>query len=477
MSKRTPIKSVKTPTTRTPVKSSSSSSKTPTKSPKASSKTPEAAKKSSTTPTVSTKRKSSVSPPKSHGKKQKLSTPAKTDLKTSKTTPAKVETPKSVRTARSTPATKTPMVKTPPRGQTPSIKTPEDAIMSSPRSARLSKTPMVTTPEQGSTPRITTPKDAVLESPAKKTPGKTSTTSTKTPKTASKTGKAAGKTPKSVVKTVGRTPKRGTLYSDILKRNLARSGRKVSVARVEAGKVTKLTKKAKVEAKTPKRDAVLASSSTGHVDSPETFLIGNPRNKKPETPAVKSTKTPKSVKVTATKTPKSVVKKTGGRTPARSVKKTLWSEVVKKNLGRTPAKSRPVKVVAVKQVLKKKPAKTVAAAKTPRKTKFSVSSSTGHIDSPAPIVIGKKTKKTEKVVLPKKGRKAEVNKEEMLPDNTDYEGVSDLLQTPGSSTPDITVSSPRSGRKSSEKRYPRNLSVLQTHQRLGTPGSEARRRR
>ena len=352
--------------------------------------------------------------------------------------------------------------------------------MSSPRSARLSKTPMVTTPEQGSTPRITTPKDAVLESPAKKkTPGKTSTTSTKTPKTASKTGKAAGKTPKSVVKTVGRTPKRGTLYSDILKRNLARSGRKVSVARVEAGKVTKLTKKAKVEAKTPKRDAVLASSSTGHVDSPETFLIGNPRNKKPETPAVKSTKTPKSVKVTATKTPKSVVKKTGGRTPARSVKKTLWSEVVKKNLGRTPAKSRPVKVVAVKQALKK-PAKTVAAAKTPRKTKFSVSSSTGHIDSPAPIVIGKKTKKTEKVVLPKKGRKAEVNKEEMLPDNTDYEGVSDLLQTPGSSTtPDITItaSSPRSGRKSSEKRYPRNLSVLQTHQRLGTPGSEARRRR
>ena len=98
------------------------------------------------------------------------------------------------------------------------------------------------------------------------------------------------------------------------------------------------------------------------------------------------------------------------------------------------------------------------------------------IDSPAPIVIGKKTKKTEKVVLPKKGRKAEVNKE-MVPDNTDYEGVSDLLQTPGSSTPDITASSPRSGRKSSEKRYPRNLSVLQTHQRLGTPGSEARRRR
>ena len=64
-----------------------------------------------------------------------------------------------------------------------------------------------------------------------------------------------------------------------------------------------------------------------------------------------------------------------------------------------------------------------------------------------------------------------------------------MLKTPGKKaatptrktpvkTPSITVSSPKSAAKakSSEKRFPQNLSVLQTHERLGTPGSGSKRR-
>ena len=74
------------------------------------------------------------------------------------------------------------------------------------------------------------------------------------------------------------------------------------------------------------------------------------------------------------------------------------------------------------------------------------------------------------------GRKSDAKTKKIVPDKTDYEGVSDLLQTP-QATPEIIVSTatPKSGKKSSEKRYPKNLSVTQTHARLGnTPESKRR---
>ena len=111
----------------------------------------------------------------------------------------------------------------------------------------------------------------------------------------------------------------------------------------------------------------------------------------------------------------------------------------------------------------------------------------GHANSPAPIVITKRTvKRNEVKVVTKKGQKAEVNKTgKIVEDNTNYEGVEDMLKTPGKKvatpakkTPAIEVSSPKSAaKKSSEKRFPQNLSVLQTHERLGsTPGSGSKRR-
>ena len=436
----------KTPTKQTP-------KKTPAKSPKQSKTvTPKSAK---TTPSVPVKRKSSISPPKSEGKRQKLSTPAKT------------ETPKRKSIA------KTPMVKTPPKGQTPNIKTPKDAILKSPKSASKTKTPMVKTPPKGQTPKITTPKDAILDSPAK-TPATVS--KLKTPK-ASKTPKV-GKTPKSVVKKLGKTPKQSSLYSEIVKKNLGLSSRKVKASRVAGGKVTKLKAqtKPKVVVKTPKKVEKKNEASTGHAESPENIIIGR---KKGQTPKV-TKKTPKSV--AKTKTPRSVVKKLGVRTPAlnKSVKKTLWSEIVKKNIGKTPNKGKAVKVLAVNKNIKSKPAKTVS--KTPKKVaQLSVAGSTGHVNSPAPVIIAKKIKKVEPVVT-KKGRKSDIKKTgKIVEDKTNYDGVADMLQspavkTPASKTPKIVVDSPQTGKKSSEKRYPKNLSVLQTHKRLGTPTSESKKR-
>ena len=115
-----------------------------------------------------------------------------------------------------------------------------------------------------------------------------------------------------------------------------------------------------------------------------------------------------------------------------------------------------------------------------------IPSSSGHANSPAPIVITKKTvKRNEIKVVTKKGQKAEVKKTgKIVEDNTDFEGVGEMLKTPGKKaatpikTPAIEVSSPKSAaKKSSEKRFPQNLSVLQTHERLGsTPASGSKRR-
>ena len=443
IAKKTPIKSPKTPL-----------------NPKSPGKSPKSAKKSKLeTPVLPVKRKPSISPPKSHGKRQKLSSPGKSDTPVS---------------AKKVP--KTPMIKTPPKGQTPNVKTPKDNILDSPQSDMkpktpkdAPKTPMVKTPAKGNTPMIHTPKDELFESPTK-------TPTTKTPAKTSKTPKV-GKTPKSVVKKLGKTPKTSTLYSEIVKKNLGISNRRMKVARVEGGKISKVKTKSKVVVKTPKKaENKKPTSSTGHADSPETIVIGKKKVAATPKSTKKTVKTPKSVKVAA-KTPKSVVKKLGGRTPARSVKKTLWSEIVKKNLGKTPNKGKVTKVLAVKKALQKKPVKPVVT-KTPKKLNPSLSS-TGHANSPAPIVITKKAEKKE-VVVTKKGRnrKSDVKTRKIVEDKTNYEGVADMLQSPApsSKTPTIEVTKATPGRKSSEKRYPKNLSVLQTHQRLNTPGSESNRR-
>ena len=116
---------------------------------------------------------------------------------------------------------------------------------------------------------------------------------------------------------------------------------------------------------------------------------------------------------------------------------------------------------------------------------INIPSSSGHANSPASIVITKRTvKRNEIKVVTKRGQKAEVKKTgKIVEDNTDFEGVGEMLKTPGKEaatpkTPAIKVSSPKSAaKKSSEKRFPKNLSVLQTHERLGsTPASGSKRR-
>ena len=225
---------------------------------------------------------------------------------------------------------------------------------------------------------------------------------------------------------------------------------------MEKGKITKPQKKAKVQAKSPEKRKVKAESSTGHANSPENIVIGR------RTPKVKAVKkTPKMVK-----TPRSVAKKLGVGTPAvnKSIKKTLWSEVVKKNLGKTPKKgkiSASSSTAASKLVKKTKPVAAVAV-RTPTKQVKSLIT-TGHANSPAPIIITKRNKKAETPVLTKKGRKSDTKKAEKVPDNTNYEGVSEMMATPEIV---VTAPSPR-GRKSSEKRYPQKLSIVETHKRIG----------
>ena len=342
------------------------------------------APESSSTPSRTAKRKTSISPPapKSSTKKQKK------------------EVAKTPETSKSKSVPKTPMVHTPPSGATPKITTPKDLILESPaknvktpkeNKRRSIKTPMVRTPAQGETPKIFTPKDAIFESPkdAKaKTPKTPATISKlKTPRAnAGVNPKYGAKTPKSLVKKVAKTPKR--TYSEIVKKNLGKSTKKVKVARVAEGKIAKVKKTTKVVVKSPKVAEVKSKSTTGHANSPENIIIGN-KSKKATPKIVK--KTPKSVKVAAQKTPKSVVstktprngktpkgsivKKLGGRTPA---KRTLWSEIVKKNLGKTPNKGKKTAAAAPTKTIAKKTAKKVVMESKPvEKVKNSSTSSTG----------------------------------------------------------------------------------------------------
>lgn len=340
---------------------------------------------SSSTPSRTAKRKTSISPPapKSSTKRQKK------------------EVAKTPETSKSKSVPKTPMVNTPARGATPKITTPRDAILESPtkdvktpkeNKRRSVKTPMVRTPAKGETPKITTPKDAIFESPNKDVKAKTP----KTPATISKlktpranagvNPKYGAKTPKSLVKKVGKTPKQS--YSEIVKKNLGKSVKKVKIARVAEGKIAKVKKTTKVVVKSPKVTQVQSKSTTGHVNSPENIVIGNkvkkatPKNIKKTPKSVKvAQKTPKSVVSTKTprngKTPKgSIVKKLGGRTPA---KRTLWSEIVKKNLGKTPNKDKKTLAAApAKTIAKKTAKKAVMVSKALEKVKNSSTSSTGN---------------------------------------------------------------------------------------------------
>ena len=333
---------------------------------------------SSSTPSRTAKRKTSISPPapKSSTKRQKK------------------EVAKTPETSKRKSVLKTPMVDTPLDKVT--ITHPRDAILESPtkdvktpkeNKRRSVKTPMVRTPNKGETPKITTPKDAIFESPKSKTPKTPATISKlKTPRAnAGVNPKYGAKTPKSLVKKVGKTPKQS--YSEIVKKNLGKSVKKVKIARVAEGKISKV-KKTRVVVKSPKLAQVKSKSATGHVNSPENIVIGNkakkatPKNVKKTPKSVKvAPKTPKSVISTKTprngKTPKgSIVKKLGGRTPA---KRTLWSEIVKKNLGKTPNKDKKTLATApVKTIAKKTAKKVVIESKALEKVKNSSTSSTGN---------------------------------------------------------------------------------------------------
>jgi len=436
----------------TPAKISKSPKVTPAKinkSPKVTPARTVVVGKKAKTPTLPIKRKSAVSPPGTQDKKRRISAPAKVDLKAKSPAKSPAKTPGTKKTPLKSQTPKTPMVGTPTKGQTPNMKTPVDEILMSSVRGRVAKTPMVATPAKGSTPKITTPKDAILESPKVVTSGKKKTPVSakvvKTPKTS--------KTPKSAIKI------KKNLYSEALKKGLNKSGKKAKVARVEKGKITKPVKKTKVQVKSPEKKKTKTGSSTGHANSPENIVIGR------RTPKVKTVKkTPR-----AGKTPKSISKKLGVKTPAlKSVKKTLWSEVVKKNLGKTPktGKTAAVKTVAPTKVVRK--ANAVKDSKTPKKEMKSLLT-TGHANSPAPIVITKRKQKTATPVVTKKGRKSELK---IVPDNTDYEGVSEMLKTPGKRTPEIVVTS-----HSSEKRFPKNLSTVETHKRIGRSPDEIKRRR
>ncbi|XP_066972623.1 proliferation marker protein Ki-67-like [Macrobrachium rosenbergii] len=69
---------------------------------------------------------------------------------------------------------------------------------------------------------------------------------------------------------------------------------------------------------------------------------------------------------------------------------------------------------------------------------FNFTQSTGHVDSPAPIIIRKKIAKTPKVPMYRKGQKTNVEKgtKESISD-IDLEGLTDLLNTPKSKDKDI----------------------------------------
>ena len=411
---------------------------TPAKTPKAKVDVSKKAK----TPTLPTRRKSAVSPPNSQSKKRRTSAP--------------------------------PQVELAPTAKTPNIKAPVDEILKRSVGSKAIKTPMVATPAKGSTPKISTPRDLILESPGADQENSPKISKIKTPKSvkAVKTLKSvkAVKTPKSV--------KKASLYSEVLKKDLRKSAKSSKVARVENGKITKPPKKTKVQVKSPIKSKKSAASSTGHVNSPENIVIGRRTPKVCYLRKYLSCLLFTTLQVAATKagkTPKSVSKKLGVRTPAgKPLRRTLWSEVVKKNLGRTPKGKAVVssKVLPSKQIKKT----SVKDTKTAKKEVKSVNT-TGHANSPAPIIITKRAQKTQTPVVTKRGRKSDVRKAGgVVPDNTDYEGVSDMLQTPGNKTPQIVVSTP-SDRKSSEKRFPKNMSTVETHKRIGRSPEDLKRRR
>merc|ERR1719233_1107259 len=337
---------------------------------------------------------------------------------TPKKTPVKAGTPKKTPVKATTPKTKTPAKTATPKVKTPSKETPK------------AKTPKATTPKKMETPKSKTP--AASKTPMVETPEKGFTPNVKTPKD-SILDSTPSVTPKSAAK--------------------------------------------KTPAKTPGFSTPAAETPDMFATPSETPKVKTPKFQTPKTSL--PSKTPKSVK-----SAKSVTKKLG-KTPqlAKSVKKTtLWSEIVKKNLGKTPkgVKVSRATAVAVSKALKKKPLK---GSKTPKKTTKSLLS-TGHAASPATIVITKKTGKAKnEEVITKKGRKSNVNKNAKIThDNTNLEGVAEMLKTPAKNsvpkTPEIKISSAKkSAKKSSEKRYPENLSVVATHKRMsGTPKSLAKGR-
>ena len=381
--------------------------------------------------------------------------------------------------AKASPA-KTPRVRTPKHGSTPVMSTPCDAVFQSPSDDELAAcTPVVFTP--ASKPNIKTPRDLILESPSSpaKSPAKAEASSKKV------------KTPRSVLKrSVARTPRTGkkTLWSEVVKKNLAKSNKKVKPPTVPTK--SKVVKKATaIVVKSPSKEKTKKALTLGHANSPAPIVISKAKvvgikkvdvkKSSKQTPKV----APKVVK-SAKKTPSNALKKTG-KTPIvlKSVKRTLYADILKKNLGKTPKKSQAASKasgVVTKNLVKKD----VKRLQTPKNKKIKSVLSTGHVNSPASIVITKK--KTPKKSATEETPKKAPNKKE-TPKITPKKGTplakkgtpkrtSIMDEIPSNTPPNIVVTTP-SSKKSSEKRYPLNMSAVETHARLGSASSAKKPRR
>merc|ERR1719397_2491398 len=182
---------------------------------------------------------------------------------------------------------------------------------------------------------------------------------------------------------------------------------------------------------------------------------------------------PKVVK-SAKKTPSNALKKTG--------KRPLYADILKKNLGKTPKKSQAASKasgVVTKNLVKKD----VKRLQTPKNKKIKSVVSTGHVNSPASIVITKK--KTPKKSATEETPKKAPNKKE-TPKITPKKGTplakkgnpkrtSIMDEIPSNPPPNI-VTTPGS-KKSSGKRYPLNMSAVETNARLGSASSAKKPRR
>ncbi|XP_068235064.1 proliferation marker protein Ki-67-like [Palaemon carinicauda] len=230
------------------------------------------------------------------------------------------------------------------------------------------------------------------------------------------------------------------------RKSLGKLGDRVGVCRMsirmmDLGKretpMRKILKPASVKKNQPRYKSPSVSSNVEQSSKRKASLSpASPKRKKIKTGA----KTPNAGSKPVLKTSLAKTPKTIGKTPKKS-----WADVVKKGLmahGIPAAKAQRVsnvmnKARILRRTRKQEVIENCVPSFNPEVPKnFNFTQSTGHVNSPAPIIIRKKIAKTPKIY--RKGQKSlqQGTTQESI-ENIDLDGLADLLNTPKSKDKDM----------------------------------------